>query len=345
MVPPDPGVDARCQSEYKHAMRLFAAVALLACASPAFAGPTPTDWKTACTALFSSAKNELAKLDPMFAKAKLRAELGSPSLTYQRKASGEISEDFAAGVHPRLGLDRTGWYDPGCGETCPSLIFQKETIGHDGYYYITVTGQDENTQARFGEIMRKTIDACIALPPNPALFAAGFWKPLVVAGARWELTDPMKRGTVVVETYDARKVGTADVARLRWTYTDSTGQKRDVGDSNKGRYTQLAVTVAGLYLLDADQNDASVADSLTKKPSRSDPPRAYAGSAKNEGRFLELIESPWGPVACMGTGPTTEVAKRAELGLLCVSPKAGIVRLHGIWSPTGDVVVNKAAEK
>jgi hypothetical protein len=193
--------------------------------------------------------------------------------------------------------------------------------------------------------MRKAIDDCMALPANPAHFTAGFWKPLVAIGARWELTSPMKLGIVVVETYDVRKVGTADVARLRWTYTESGGQKRDIGDSNKGRYTQLAVTVDGLYLLDADQNDASVAEALKRKPSRSDPPRAYGSSTKNEGRFLELIESPWGPVACMGTGPTTEVAKRGELGLLCVSPKAGIVRLHGLWSPTGDVVINKAAER
>src|SRR5262249_3511652 len=123
-----------------------------------------------------------------------------------------------------------------------------------------------------------------------------------------------------------------------------TGAKRDIGNSDAGRYTQLAVTAGGLYLLDADQNDASVAESLKKKPARSDPPKPYGASEKNQGRFLELLRTKRGPVACMGVGPVTEDAKASELGILCVSPEAGIVRLDSKWSPTGNVFINKAFE-
>ena len=74
----------------------------------------------------------------------------------------------------------------------------------------------------------------------------GFWRILVKPKARWVLKDSMppdkkrKQGKLIVETYDVRKVGVADVARLRWTAIDSTGAKSDWGNSDAGRYTQVA---------------------------------------------------------------------------------------------------------
>jgi hypothetical protein len=150
--------------------------------------------------------------------------------------------------------------------------------------------------------------------------AKGFWSVLVKAGAKWVLRETIgdKTSTLTIETYDVRKVAGADVARLRWTL-GSGKDKRDVGDSAEGRFTQLAVTSAGLYLMDADMDDAKVTAALAKPPSRSDPPKAYKGTKQNHGRYL-LIEDD--TTVCMGrapsparaTAPTPATARSASRG-------------------------------
>src|SRR5258706_10029275 len=129
----------------------------------------------------------------------------------------------------------------------------------------------------------------------------GTWRALVKARARWVLRDGEAKDAAVitVETYDVRKVGAADVARLRWTLR-ARGNKSDIGDSDSGRYTQLAVTDGGLYILSADMDDAKVAEALKRKPSRSDPPKPYQGTRQNDGRYLHVEP---GPIVCMGFEP------------------------------------------
>jgi hypothetical protein len=166
--------------------------------------------------------------------------------------------------------------------------------------------------------------------------AAGFWKALVKPGAKWVLRDTIaedkaKASTITVETYDVRKVAGADVARLRWTLR-SGSHTEDIGAPEMGRYTELAVTKAGLYLLSADMDDAKVAEALARKPSRSDPPKAYAGSKRNQGRFLVIMDE---TLVCMGEGPLPgdgECADTCE-GQVCISSTAGVVELSGTWAP------------
>jgi hypothetical protein len=120
---------------------------------------------------------------------------------------------------------------------------------------------------------------------------------------------------------------------LRWTLQRGD-EKQDVGDGNHGRYTQIAVTQRGLYLLDADQDDEAVGTALSRNPSRSDPPTPYEGTAKNEGRFLTLEQTGLGVVACLGQGSLPfKPWKRSELGKLCVSPRHGIVEVVGVYAP------------
>jgi hypothetical protein len=127
--------------------------------------------------------------------------------------------------------------------------------------------------------------------PPPA--HKSFWKILVTPNAKWTLTDTVDkaRSKILVETYDVRKVGAADVARLRWTHLINKKDHNDWGDSDSGRYTQVAVTDAGLYILSADMDDAKIADALKKKPSRSDPPKPYKGTKQNQGRYLHFDSS------------------------------------------------------
>jgi len=170
-----------------------------------------------------------------------------------------------------------------------------------------------------------------AKPPAPAPAPAsegaglkGLWRALVKPKSKWVLKNSEGKDTIVVETYDERKVGAADVARLRWTHV-SGKERRDLGNSDGGLYTQVAVTVAGLYVLSADMDDAAIQAALAKKPSRSDPPKAYEGSKQNQGRYLHVNKdsicwgsAPWQPDfecpdtcdgwVCIDAGGVSEIA-------------------------------------
>jgi hypothetical protein len=167
----------------------------------------------------------------------------------------------------------------------------------------------------------------------------GFWKALVQPKANWLLEEaqPAKgreAAKVRIETYDCRTIEGASVARLRWTH--GLGPKsQDIGDSDRGRYTQIAVTKAGIYLLSADMDDAVVAKSLKRRPSRSDPPRSYVGSSENQERYLIIESGPNGPVACMGSRTLRESDTDPVVGEVCVSAAKGFVFLGGGYAPAG----------
>src|SRR4051794_1681354 len=131
----------------------------------------------------------------------------------------------------------------------------------------------------------------------------GFWKVMVKPNAKWVLhpsyDDDKKQATITVETYDVRKVDGADVARLRWTYSYDGKTKEDIGSTESSKPTQVAVTDKGLYLLIGKMDDAAISEALKKKPSRSDPPKAYEGTKLNNGRYMTVD----GGKVCMGDGP------------------------------------------
>lgn len=177
----------------------------------------------------------------------------------------------------------------------------------------------------------------IALPPAGADSkkpGKGFWRILVKPHATWVLHETIKdedKRTIKVETYDVRKVAGADVARLRWTLT-SGKDSSDIGSTDEGRYTQVAVTQAGLYLLTQDMDDAKVADALKNKPSRSDPPKPYDGTKRNEGRYLHIRGN---DLVCLGEGPRPGDGDCPDtcFGEVCISGSAGVVELSGNWAP------------
>jgi len=178
-------------------------------------------------------------------------------------------------------------------------------------------------------LIAATVGPAFAEPP-----AKGFWRILVKPKARWVLRSAMETKTkakVVVETYDVRKVGVADVARLRWTAFSDDGTKTDWGSSDAGRYTQVAVTDAGLYILSADMDDAAVALALKKKPSRSDPPKAYKGSKQNQGRYLHTD----GDEVCVGYEPLPGAGDCPDtcFGEVCFDAQKGPVSMMGTYSP------------
>lgn len=172
--------------------------------------------------------------------------------------------------------------------------------------------------------------------PQPAKAAPGkdFYKILVKPKARWVLENVGSAETIVVETYDVRKVAGADVARLRWTHL-ADKRKADIGATDAGKPTQVAVTDKGLYLLNADNDDAVIAKRLEGKPSRSSPPKPYKATRTNGGRYLSINEH---GAVCMGhepVGPERECADTCE-GWVCISATDGIVELAGTYAPAFD---------
>jgi hypothetical protein len=149
----------------------------------------------------------------------------------------------------------------------------------------------------------------------------------VPACTKWVLHETTSDGTLTtltIETYDVRKVGKADVARLRWKVDDKEIEPT-------APLSQVAVTDAGLYLLWAAQDDAKVGDALKKSPSRSDPPKPYDGTKLNEGRYLHLRDG----LVCLGQGPRPGDGDCPDTcdGWVCISATDGIVEVAGNWSP------------
>lgn len=168
--------------------------------------------------------------------------------------------------------------------------------------------------------------------------AKGFWKVLVQPHAKWvleqEIDDPDDHASpITVETYDVRKVGSADVARLRWRQGSNDAA---IGTS---MLQQFAVTPSGLYILSSDMDDAKIAEVLKGKPSRSDPPKPYQGTKLNKGRYLEIRDD----LVCMGEGPLPEDPPCEDtcFGEVCISATEGIVRIDGNWAPNMEPYAQK----
>lgn len=157
----------------------------------------------------------------------------------------------------------------------------------------------------------------------------GIWRVLVKPKSRWVLKNSDGKDKIVVETYDVRKVGAADVARLRWTHVNGTKQE-DIGSSDAGTYTQVAVTAAGMYILSADMDDAAITTALGKKPSRSDPPKAYEATKQNQGRYMSVANG----AVCWGNHPWQKDFQCEDTcdGWVCIDA-GGVSELSGTYAP------------
>jgi len=180
--------------------------------------------------------------------------------------------------------------------------------------------------------------------PNDAAAASpesGFWSIMVKPNAKWILKDTTSkakekdRDKVVVETHDVRTVGSARVARLTWTQV-THGSKSPLDQCGFGCPHRVAVTSAGIYFLDEDASDAQILKRLQRSPDRSEPPRPYGATKKNNGRYLTFD----GARACMGEGPIPGEDSDCEdtcVAEVCVSAKDGVVELSGTWAPDNGI--------
>jgi hypothetical protein len=149
------------------------------------------------------------------------------------------------------------------------------------------------------------------------------------------------RDRIVVETHDVHTVGAARVARLTWTYAthDDSGALDQCGFGCPHR---VAVTSAGVYWLEDDTSDAQILDRLKKAPDRSEPPRPYRGTKKNNGRYLKVD----GARVCLGEGPIPGARDCDDtcVAEVCFSAKDGVVQLSGTWAPDNGIFAQPGYE-
>ena len=209
-----------------------------------------------------------------------------------------------------------------------------------------------------GALLAGVATAAPDTPPatkEAAPAGTSFWKIWTKPKVKWVLYDLTGAGNkgarqkIVVETADVRKIGDADVARIRWTHVwgkGKDGQDR-MGDSDEGLYTQVAVTSAGLYILSDDMDDARIVEALRRKPSRSEPPKEYKGSKANNGRYLRFDQLGGETVVCYGyePGPNAPPCDDTCFGELCFSPTHGVVEISGTWAPDMGDFAQKGYER
>jgi hypothetical protein len=177
--------------------------------------------------------------------------------------------------------------------------------------------------------------------------ASSFWEPLVTPGARFvllgapppsspaSLTTSVTPGPrIVVESYDARVVHGAKVARLRWVVEDN-GARSPMGNSLP---TQIAVTRKGAWLLTERLDDKGVAAALARKPSFADPPRLV----ENDDGYVRRDASGDGNGLCIGIG--TPPAKPCPAGIChaeyCLAPGIGLTSMSGNYTPSAGAFVS-----
>jgi hypothetical protein len=168
----------------------------------------------------------------------------------------------------------------------------------------------------------------------PAPSPASVWEPLVMPGARFVLLGG-GNARIVVESYDARVIKGAKVARLRWV-VEENGTRSPMGNSLP---TQIAVTKKGAFLLTDRMDDKGIAEALRGKPSFTDPPRASEG---DDGYVRKDAAG-----VCIGVG--TPPGKPCAAGIChaeyCLAPGVGLTAISGNYTPSaGSFIAPKPNE-
>lgn len=175
-------------------------------------------------------------------------------------------------------------------------------------------------------------------PSVTAMAAADepFWHILAQPGGCWTLVpvDGEPARTLVIEAYDARMVGDADVARLRLTYNAEQGPTGEFGDQDHWP-RQVAVTKKGVWFLDVKADDQAVGRALQKAPTYVDAPRPVEPTKANNWQWIRKAKTAKGDVLCFGhevprgTGQCEDTCD----GMICVARTGGFVVAEGTSAP------------
>jgi len=172
----------------------------------------------------------------------------------------------------------------------------------------------------------------------PVVLPKGLWRSLVKPGGKWTLplvsklmdyemeTAPEQ---ITIQVVDVRKVGGADVVRLRW----SSARGKRVGEEVGENYIphQIAVSEKGVFTFGEEDSDATILAALKKKPSFTEPPKLENAYDREDGRFVFAPAARPGS-ACFGWGATDSTCGANPCcSWLCLDA-SGIIGIGGIGS-------------
>jgi hypothetical protein len=180
-------------------------------------------------------------------------------------------------------------------------------------------------------VARKECPKVVAMAP----LDEPFWHVLAQPGSCWSIVpaegDPAR--DIVIEAYDARRVGDADVARLRVTYNGPSGPE-DLSERDPWPQ-QVAVGAKGVWFVPKKADDKAIDAAMSKPATHLLTPRPAEPAKANKWRFLRKGTSPKGEVACIGYEIPKGECTEACMASVCVSHTGGIVLAEGAATPTG----------
>lgn len=163
------------------------------------------------------------------------------------------------------------------------------------------------------------------------------WGPLVRLGACWTLVKHVQ-GTpdwddkLLVQTYDVRKVGAVDVARLKYTLGRNSSPHQPSGDVLP---KQVAVTAKGVWFLAGDADDAAITAALLKPPTHAARPKKVEPTPENGYTFVREAKTSGGPIVCVGQeiSPSLRKCEGTCNATVCFSASHGVVLVEGTPAP------------
>ncbi|APR74974.1 Hypothetical protein A7982_00320 [Minicystis rosea] len=125
---------------------------------------------------------------------------------------------------------------------------------------------------------------------------------------------------------NVRKVGTADVAQLKYTLGRNSSAHVSPDDVLP---KQVAVTDKGVWFLPADADDAAITAALRKPPTYAAKPKTFEPTQENGHTFVREAKTSGGPIVC--TGHATPHAQGNAM--VCFSASHGVVIVDGTAAP------------
>ncbi|HVK66812.1 MAG TPA: hypothetical protein VM694_20145 [Polyangium sp.] len=131
---------------------------------------------------------------------------------------------------------------------------------------------------------------------------------------------------------DVRKVGKADVARLKYTLGRNSSAHEAPDDVLP---KQVAITDQGVWFLPADADDAAITAALRKPPTHAAKPKTFEPTQENGYTFVREAKTSGGPIVCTGHAipPAQGTCGDKCNARVCFSASNGVVIVEGTVAP------------
>jgi hypothetical protein len=171
---------------------------------------------------------------------------------------------------------------------------------------------------------------------QPKETQGGFWDVLAVPGSQWVLHDSMSeddpKPALTIRVAEVRQVGEARVVTLAGSVTRGDGEAEEVTATPSIDGARWVVTPRGLWMFDADADDAAIRTAIAGAPHWLSPP---VDVETQTGRYMNVTKIGDETVVCIGEVPDLGGEDCPDVcgGGMCISATAGIVQMDAQWAP------------